>query len=80
MGATAVLEYLGDGLANAVHSFHQTALIVVGNESVPKFIMNDTLIFLNCDKHLLLILKHKSFRVLFDKVVFVYFLKNIFIF
>ena len=43
-----------------------------GNESVPKIIMNDTIIFLNRIS-ILVVSNHDSFRVLFDKIASVYF-------
>jgi len=44
----------------------------MGNESVPKIIINDTIIFfLNC---ILVISNNNSFRVLFDKIASMYFI------
>ena len=52
----------------------------IGNKSVPKVIINDTInLFFLTAVSILLISNHNSFRVLFDKIASVY-LKNIFIF
>jgi len=47
------------------------------NESVPKIIINDSKFSLKCIS-ILLILNHKSFRVLFDKIASVYFIWKIY--
>ena len=47
---------------------------LIGNENVPKIIINDTLIFfLNCIS-ILIISNHKSFHMLFDKIASEFFL------
>jgi len=64
------------------HPMHtaQGSIAALGNESVPKIIINDTKIFY-CDQHVLVISNHSSFRVLFYKIVSVYiFLKNLLVF
>jgi len=47
---------------------------VIGNESVPKIIINDTVIFSYIAISILVISNHNSFQVLFDKIASVYFI------
>ena len=48
--------------------------ISIANESVPKIIINDTIIFFSETAiSILLISNYNSFLVLFDKIAFVYF-------
>ena len=44
----------------------------IGNESVPKIVINDTTFYFETAISILVILNHNSFRVLFDKIAFVY--------
>jgi len=54
--------------------WHSSGLQQIGNESVPKIIINDRInVFLNCSQHFI-IANQNSFRVLLDKIVFVYFI------
>jgi len=49
----------------------------IGNESVSKIIINDTINFFSKTAiSILLISKRKSFRVLFDKIASVYFIRK----
>jgi len=48
---------------------------VLGNESVPNIIINETVnVFLKLQSPFLVISNHSSFRVLFDKIASVYFI------
>ena len=55
---------------------HQSTEGKIGNESVPKIILNDTtnVFFVKTVISMLVISNHVSFRVLFDKIVSVYFM------
>jgi len=55
---------------------HQSTEGKIGNESFPKIILNDTtnVFFFKTVISMLVISNHVSFRVLFDKIVSVYFL------
>jgi len=54
--------------------WHSSGLQQIGNESVPKIIINNRInVFLNCSQHFI-IANQNSFRVLLDKIVFVYFI------
>jgi len=47
----------------------------IGNKSVPKVIINDTInLFFKTAVSILLISHHNSFRVLFDKIAYVYYI------
>jgi len=49
--------------------------VYIGNESVPKIIINDTInLFFTSAISILVISNHNSFRVLFDKIVSLYFI------
>ena len=51
------------------------SLLLIGNESVPKIILNSTInLFLKTAISLLVISNHNSFRVLFDKIASIYFI------
>ena len=53
-------------------------LITIGNKIVPKIIIYDTnLFFFKTAVSILLTSKHNSFRVLFDKIASVYFIRKI---
>jgi len=50
----------------------------IGNESVPKIIINDTInLFFKTAINILVISNHNSFRVLFDKIATVYIIRKI---
>ena len=57
--------------------FHAIALEYafhcIGNESVPKIIINDTNLYFKTAISMLVISNHNSFRVLFDKIAFIHF-------
>ena len=55
--------------------------VAIGNWSVPKIIRNDTInLFFKPAISILVISNRKSFRVLFDKIAFIYFIWKIHIF
>jgi len=50
---------------------------IIGDESVPKIVINDeNLFFLNCNQHFGNLKNHNSFRVPFDKIASVYFIEK----
>ena len=62
-------------LSPAVSPYALRSHIRIGNESVPKVIINDTMkCFSETALSILVISNHNSFRVLFDKIAFVYFI------
>jgi len=74
-------SYMNNGLEQFSHwsaKFVQTAILMcqhLGNESVSKIVINDTINFLFITEiSILVISNHNSFRVLFDKIAFVYFI------
>ena len=53
-------------------------MVSIGNKSVPKTIINDTVyLFFKTAISILLISNHNSFRELFDKIVSVYFIYRV---
>ena len=52
----------------------------IGNESVAKITINDTINFFKAAISILVISNHNSFRVLFDKMAFVYFILKIYLY
>ena len=67
--------------SSGVHTDSQYT--VIGNESVPTIIINNTIyLFLKTAIGILIhvISNHSSFRVLFDKIVSVYFISKIYLY
>jgi len=57
------------------------SLLLIGNESVPKLILNSTInLFLKTAISLLVISNHNSFRVLFDKIASIYFIWKMYLY
>ena len=58
-----------------------SGVLLIGNETVPKIIINDTIsLFLLTAISILVISNHNSFRVLFDKMLPYILFENIFMF